>query len=60
LRITADTNKLDIVALLLDSRASGWFQLNESSFTGSFSVFEAKFRANFVPLDERRTVMNLL
>ena len=57
LRITADTDKLNIVALLLHSRASGWFQLNESSFTGSYSVFEAKFRANFVPPDERRTLM---
>jgi hypothetical protein len=47
--ITADDNMLDVAALLLSSKASSWFQLNESTFASKFSIFEEKFRANFTP-----------
>jgi Retrotransposon gag protein len=57
-RIVTDEDKLDVVSLLLSSRASTWFQQNEQSFGGDYSVFEAKFRANFIPPDERRTLMH--
>jgi Retrotransposon gag protein len=57
-RIITDEDKLDVVSLLLSSRASTWFQQNEHSFGGDYSVFEAKFRANFIPPDERRTLIH--
>jgi hypothetical protein len=47
--VTTEDSTLDVVALLLSSRASSWFQLNESSFAGDYSIFEDKFRANFTP-----------
>jgi Ty3 transposon capsid-like protein len=56
-RVTTDDSKLDVVTLLLSSRASSWFQLNESAFTGDYSIFEDKFRANFTPPNEQATLM---
>jgi len=55
--VTTDDSKLDVVALLLSSRASSWFQLNESAFAGDYSTFEEKFRANFTPPNEQTTLM---